>query len=122
MITRDMFVSFPDNPLTCCSAQQIFTIDLNMNMAEGVFGRCSTCLRNMFRHICDYSCSANQSKFMNVTKSKVNENGLYYVEELEVTTLNMNEIKYLELFFIAWFFSLTNIRKMKEKRSIVNLD
>ncbi|XP_047362414.1 NPC intracellular cholesterol transporter 1 homolog 1b-like [Vespa velutina] len=73
-----------DNPLTCCSAEQIFTINLNMNMAEGIFGRCTTCLKNIFRHICDYSCSMNQSQFMNVTKSKMNENGLYYIDELEI--------------------------------------
>lgn len=80
----NMSVCSLDDPLTCCSAEQIFTIHWNMNMAEGVFGRCTTCLKNIFRHICDYSCSMNQSRFMKVTKSKINENGFHYIEELEV--------------------------------------
>ncbi|KAF7384137.1 hypothetical protein HZH66_012387 [Vespula vulgaris] len=78
------FFENTDDPLTCCSAEQIFTIHSNMNMAEGVFGRCTTCLKNIFRHICDYSCSMNQSRFMKVTKSKINENGFHYIEELEI--------------------------------------
>lgn len=39
----------------------------NIRDAQGVFGRCQTCIRNMLRSICAFSCSPEQSRFMNVT-------------------------------------------------------
>ncbi|KAI4483549.1 hypothetical protein M0804_007809 [Polistes exclamans] len=73
-----------DPPRTCCSASQIVYLDLNMNMAEGIFGRCTSCLKNVFREICDYTCGKNQSRFMNVTNSAMDEKGCEYVTELEL--------------------------------------
>jgi Niemann-Pick C1 protein len=55
-----------------------------MEMAEQIFGRCATCLRNLFRSICDFTCGSDQSRFMNATEIKTNENGDAYVEALEV--------------------------------------
>lgn len=38
----------------------------------------------MFRFICDMTCSNEQSRFVNVTKSAVTEDGQEYVVESEV--------------------------------------
>ncbi|KYN10247.1 PREDICTED: Niemann-Pick C1 protein-like isoform X1 [Trachymyrmex cornetzi] len=68
---------------TCCDANQILTMDKSMDMAESIYGRCPTCVRNMFRLICDFTCSPEQSKFVRVTKS-AEENGIEYVVESQI--------------------------------------
>lgn len=44
----------------------------NIRDAQGIFGRCQTCMRNMLRNICAFSCSPEQSRFMNVTAEPSN--------------------------------------------------
>ncbi|XP_018394267.1 PREDICTED: Niemann-Pick C1 protein-like [Cyphomyrmex costatus] len=70
---------------TCCDANQILTMDTSMDMAESVFGRCPTCVRNMFRLICDFTCSSEQGRFVKVT-DKGEEDGIEYVIESQVHT------------------------------------
>uniref|UniRef100_A0ABD2XPG3 SSD domain-containing protein n=1 Tax=Trichogramma kaykai TaxID=54128 RepID=A0ABD2XPG3_9HYME len=53
--------------LTCCSDDQIEAMDTNMKKADALFSRCQSCTRNMFRSICDFTCSPNQSQFMAAT-------------------------------------------------------
>ncbi|KAK2576131.1 hypothetical protein KPH14_007462 [Odynerus spinipes] len=80
------FFEDTDDPKTCCSTDQIVTMDANMNMAEGIFGRCTSCLRNIFKFICSFTCSPDQSRFMKVVKDAVDESrpDEKYVEELEI--------------------------------------
>ncbi|XP_011504698.1 PREDICTED: Niemann-Pick C1 protein-like [Ceratosolen solmsi marchali] len=73
-----------NQPKTCCDSQQIRTMDSSMEMAEQIFGRCAICLRNLFQSICDFTCSPDQSRFMNATEIKVNKNGDAYIEALEI--------------------------------------
>ncbi|XP_036144455.1 NPC intracellular cholesterol transporter 1 homolog 1b [Monomorium pharaonis] len=72
-----------ESPKTCCDAKQIATMASNMGTAESIFGRCPTCVRNMFRLICDMTCSHEQGRFVKVTNSS-EDNGLEYVVESEV--------------------------------------
>ncbi|XP_011865983.1 PREDICTED: Niemann-Pick C1 protein-like [Vollenhovia emeryi] len=72
-----------ESPITCCDAAQIVTMDSSMNLAENVFGRCPTCVKNMYRLICDTTCSPEQSRFVRVTNSS-EENGMEYVVESEI--------------------------------------
>ncbi|CAL7944120.1 unnamed protein product [Xylocopa violacea] len=53
-------------------------------MAENVFGRCPTCLKNIFKLLCDLTCSPKQSEFLNVTKTNKDEEYGEYVEEIQV--------------------------------------
>lgn len=39
-------------------------MDESMGSAESVFGRCPTCLQNMIKSICSFSCAPDQSRFM----------------------------------------------------------
>ena len=73
-----------DTPELCCATDNIEYLVKQMNMAVGIFGRCRTCLMNAFKLICDLSCSPEQSKFMQVTKEGVTNEGKKYVEEVEV--------------------------------------
>ncbi|KAL6429081.1 hypothetical protein ACFW04_008102 [Cataglyphis niger] len=77
------FFENDESPETCCSAEQISTMDQSMGSAEGIFSRCATCIKNMFRLICDITCSPKQSQFVKVTKSAI-ENGIEYVNECEI--------------------------------------
>lgn len=42
-------------------------------MADSIFGRCSTCIKNMIRGICDFTCAPDQSRFMEVKNQSLNE-------------------------------------------------
>lgn len=33
-------------------------------LAAGIFGRCDTCLRNLYKQICALNCSPKQSEFL----------------------------------------------------------
>ena len=54
-----------------------------MDMAESIYGRCPICVRNMFRLICDFTCSPKQNQFVRVIKS-AKENDMEYVVESQV--------------------------------------
>ncbi|XP_063229747.1 NPC intracellular cholesterol transporter 1 homolog 1b-like [Bacillus rossius redtenbacheri] len=53
-----------DAPRTCCSPQQLRTLDTSVGQAQTLMKRCNTCYRNLLRHLCDLSCSPRQSRFM----------------------------------------------------------
>lgn len=48
----------------CCDPEQILYMDEQMQMAEGIFGRCTTCLKNMLQILCGMSCSDQADKYM----------------------------------------------------------
>ncbi|XP_016911679.2 NPC intracellular cholesterol transporter 1 homolog 1b-like [Apis cerana] len=77
-----------DSPELCCDADNVKTLTENLNMAESIFGRCPTCLRNAYKLLCDLTCSPEQSKFLHVTKKDnyTTESGKRkeYVKEIEV--------------------------------------
>ncbi|XP_028982486.1 NPC intracellular cholesterol transporter 1 homolog 1b [Diachasma alloeum] len=74
-----------DHPLTCCDSAIIQTMDTNMQQAEGIYGRCTSCLRNLFRSICDFSCAPDQSRFMAATEIlKWEVDGSEYINKIEI--------------------------------------
>lgn len=62
-IIRFFYIT-PDDTPVCCSPDQIMFMDEQMQMAEGVFGRCTTCLKNMLQLICGFSCSDQADKYV----------------------------------------------------------
>ncbi|XP_076381020.1 NPC intracellular cholesterol transporter 1 homolog 1b isoform X2 [Megalopta genalis] len=72
-----------DDPELCCDAKNIATLTGQMEMIEGIFGRCPTCIENVYKLICDMSCSPVQSEFLRVLKNETNAKGTY-VSEIEV--------------------------------------
>ncbi|XP_029162853.1 NPC intracellular cholesterol transporter 1 isoform X4 [Nylanderia fulva] len=76
---------------TCCNASQLVTLDTNINLAANFLKRCPSCLDNLVKHFCDFTCAVNQSKFINITE--INEkNGTKYINKIDVYITN----KYLE--------------------------
>ncbi|KAH0955249.1 hypothetical protein HN011_012453 [Eciton burchellii] len=76
---------------TCCDADQLVTLDANIKLASNFLKRCPSCLNNLVRHFCDFTCAANQSKFINVTE-KAQANGVEYIDAIDMYITN----RYLE--------------------------
>jgi Niemann-Pick C1 protein len=66
----------------CCTNGQVLKMEQEVQMAEGVFGRCQTCLNNMLKSICALACAPDQSKYIVPTVSR-NFLGVDYVSEVE---------------------------------------
>lgn len=58
---------------TCCDKDMIKTMDKSLSKAEGVFKRCPTCFENLLQSICSFTCSPDQSDFIDVIDTKTNE-------------------------------------------------
>ncbi|XP_026730743.1 NPC intracellular cholesterol transporter 1 homolog 1b-like [Trichoplusia ni] len=73
----------PDDQIyTCCSPDQIIKLSEGLTFAEGVLGRCPTCLRNFARQVCEMTCAVDQSRFMDVYTLK-GTNDIEYVNEID---------------------------------------
>lgn len=75
----DQFVSmfsFLATDALCCDAQMIKIMESSINKAAGIYGRCDTCLKNLFKSICALNCSPKQNEFLfGKTGKRVAENG-----------------------------------------------
>jgi Niemann-Pick C1 protein len=58
---------------TCCDTEQLKTMDQNIVLAAAFLQRCPSCLRNLVKHICDFTCGVDQSRFINVTDVEHND-------------------------------------------------
>ncbi|KAK2740526.1 hypothetical protein FQN55_008869 [Onygenales sp. PD_40] len=54
----------------CCEETQIDALSSNLKMAEGIIASCPACKENFFNLFCSFTCSPNQSLFINVTKTE----------------------------------------------------
>jgi hypothetical protein len=60
---------------TCCDTNQLKTMDQNILLAAAFLQRCPSCLQNLVKHICDFTCGVNQSRFINVTDIEHSDDG-----------------------------------------------
>ncbi|XP_055386647.1 NPC intracellular cholesterol transporter 1 isoform X2 [Condylostylus longicornis] len=54
----------------CCDTEQIHILNDNVDLAGNFLERCPSCIGNLVRHICDFTCIPTQSQFMEVVKTK----------------------------------------------------
>lgn len=66
------FYTDTDVPV-CCSAKQVITMEESIQMAEGIFGRCQTCLKNLLKSICGLACDPDQDRYITVTEKNFSE-------------------------------------------------
>jgi Niemann-Pick C1 protein len=59
------FFSDPSTPV-CCAPDQVRTLENSIQMAEGIFGRCQTCLKNLMKGICGVACDPDQDKYLEI--------------------------------------------------------
>ncbi|XP_077267698.1 Niemann-Pick type C-1a isoform X2 [Temnothorax americanus] len=76
---------------TCCDTTQLATLDSNIKLASNFLKRCPSCLDNLVKHFCDFTCAVNQSKFINITE-KGEANGVEYINGIAIYVTN----KYLD--------------------------
>ncbi|XP_070533114.1 NPC intracellular cholesterol transporter 1-like [Ptychodera flava] len=55
-------------PLTCCSPSQLHNLKSGLQVPDQTFSRCPSCLHNFYKLYCEFTCSPDQSVFLNVTK------------------------------------------------------
>ena len=74
--------SDPDD-LVCCTPQSLKIMDDSIAYAEAVYGRCPTCLKNLVRSICAFSCSPKASDFIE-TYTRPNSAGVEYIHSIDM--------------------------------------
>lgn len=66
----------------CCTKEQIAALKSNFAKANGIISSCGACKKNFYDLFCTFTCSPDQSLFVNVTNT-VEKNGKYLVTELD---------------------------------------
>lgn len=61
---------FPTD-LVCCSESQIMDLGKNLKKAAPIISSCPACKKNFQNFFCDFTCSPNQSAFVNITNSGI---------------------------------------------------
>ncbi|KAJ5623780.1 hypothetical protein N7510_000089 [Penicillium lagena] len=67
----------------CCREEQIDALSSNLKLAEGIIASCPACRDNFFNIFCTFTCSPDQSLFVNVTKTDEGSSGKTLVTELD---------------------------------------
>ena len=66
----------------CCEGSQVDALQNNLQRAANIISACPACKKNFFDLFCTFTCSPDQSLFVNVT-STVPKNDKYLVTELD---------------------------------------
>lgn len=66
----------------CCSLEQVQSLKSELGTPATIVGSCPACKENFFNLFCTFTCSPDQSLFINVTDS-VEKNGKHLVTELD---------------------------------------
>lgn len=83
LILQSSFRHFGCDSLTGCSGRQVDALSKNLKLAEGIISSCPACKENFFNLFCTFTCSPDQSLFVNVTQTEKSRSGKYLVTELE---------------------------------------
>ncbi|KAI5778092.1 sterol-sensing domain of SREBP cleavage-activation-domain-containing protein [Geopyxis carbonaria] len=67
----------------CCNGDQIETLSSNLKRAESMIASCPACKANFFNLFCSFTCSPNQSLFVNITGVEQTSSGKDVVEEVD---------------------------------------
>lgn len=70
-----------DDPL-CCTPESLQIMDASIAYAESVYGRCPTCLKNIIRSICAFSCSPDASTYT-TRYTTVDFNNVEYIHAID---------------------------------------
>ncbi|KAF2139411.1 uncharacterized protein K452DRAFT_289969 [Aplosporella prunicola CBS 121167] len=66
----------------CCTGEQLDTLQSNLKRAESLISSCPACKENFFNMFCTFTCSPDQSLFVNVTETTP-KGGKLLVTELD---------------------------------------
>jgi Niemann-Pick C1 protein len=71
-----------DTPV-CCEEEQVDALKSNLELAQGIIASCPACKENFFNLFCTFTCSPDQSLFVNITKTATATSGKTVVKELD---------------------------------------
>ncbi|KAK4101592.1 multidrug efflux transporter AcrB transmembrane domain-containing protein [Parathielavia hyrcaniae] len=71
-----------DSGPVCCNVEQVDALKSNLKTANQIIATCPACKDNFFNMFCTFTCSPDQSLFINVTKT-MEKNGKTLVTELD---------------------------------------
>ena len=67
----------------CCEEEQVDALQKNLKLAERIIASCPACKENFFNLFCTFTCSPDQSLFVNVTNTGKASSGKDVVTELD---------------------------------------
>lgn len=67
----------------CCDYDQLLNLKSNLAKARSLIASCPACKENFYQFFCQFTCSPNQSEFVNVTKTDRSSSNKDIVEELD---------------------------------------
>ncbi|KAJ5758509.1 Patched [Penicillium odoratum] len=67
----------------CCRDEQVDALSSNLKLAEGIIASCPACRENFFNTFCTFTCSPDQSLFINVTQTGESSSGKTVVTEVD---------------------------------------
>ncbi|KAF2098002.1 multidrug efflux transporter AcrB transmembrane domain-containing protein [Rhizodiscina lignyota] len=71
-----------DDGKVCCKEEQLDALQTNLKRAESIISSCPACKENFFNLFCTFTCSPDQSLFVNVTNTTP-KGDKYLVTELD---------------------------------------
>ncbi|XP_067620860.1 NPC intracellular cholesterol transporter 1 isoform X2 [Eurosta solidaginis] len=76
----------------CCDSAQVEILNDNIKLAANFLERCPSCMANLVRHLCDFTCAPYQSEFLKVAETETSADGKLYVNavDLHITTAYTN--------------------------------
>ena len=81
--------------LICCDDDQLDVLESNLKQANGIISSCPACRENFYNLFCTFTCSPDQSLFVNVTKTQESTSKKLIVTELD----NLWSDKYSSAFY-----------------------
>ncbi|XP_013101655.2 NPC intracellular cholesterol transporter 1 isoform X3 [Stomoxys calcitrans] len=68
----------------CCDSKQVEILNKNIKLAANFLDRCPSCMSNLVRHLCEFTCSPRQSEFMHVVETESSADGKLYVNNIDL--------------------------------------
>lgn len=73
-----------DFDYVCCSSSQIDELESNLKRVDAIISSCPACQKNFYDFFCQFSCSPNESTFVEIVKTQVaKDTGKEIVTEID---------------------------------------
>lgn len=66
----------------CCDSEQLTQLKSNLAKADPLISSCPACKENFYQLFCHFTCSPNQSQFIDIVSTQTALNGVEVVDEL----------------------------------------
>lgn len=74
--------SWRNSDYACCDSNQLTQLKSNLAKVDALISSCPACKDNFYQLFCHFTCSSNQSQFIDILSTKSSLNGEQIVDEL----------------------------------------